>query len=318
MKNLKLFKYSIYVLILILLIFLPSYAPDVLMQFSINVLLSSVLAQSWNIIGGYTNYVSFGNSVFYGLGNYCTAITIKRFNFSFGISLIFSILLVIFFVIFIRKFIFRLKGQYFAITTLAISQITMLILSKVKFTGKNIGLIIPEFNNDTFFYEIYLLLLIIITLNIYFLTKSKFILGLIAIRENEENAIALGINTNFYKTLILIFSGTFVALAGSVHAYWVSFVTPDSAFDTSLNIKMILMTVLGGLGTIIGPIIGSFLFLFLSEIMVNNFTGIANIFLGFIIIILIIIMPNGFIKIFTNFHKINKNYFIKKIKKNKL
>lgn len=78
------------------------------------------------------------------------------------------------------------------------------------------------------------------------------------------------------------------------------------------------MTVLGGLGTIIGPIIGSFLFLFLSEIMVNNFTGIANIFLGFIIIILIIIMPNGFIKIFTNFHKINKNYFIKKIKKNKL
>ncbi|BCG49550.1 branched-chain amino acid ABC transporter permease, LivH homolog [Candidatus Profftella armatura (Diaphorina cf. continua)] len=317
MKNLKLFQYSIYILILILLFFLPSYAPDVLMQFSINVLLLSVLAQSWNLIGGYTNYVSFGNSVFYGLGNYCTAIAIKKCNFSFGISLIFSILLVIFFAILIGGFIFRLKGHYFAVTTLALSQVTMSIVSNIKLTGKNIGLIIPVFNNDTFFYEISLLLLIIITLNIYLLTKSKFILGLMAIRENEENAVALGINTTFYKILMLIFSGTFTALAGSIYAYWVSFVNP-SAFDTSLNVRMILITVLGGLGTTIGPIIGTFLFLFLSEIMVNNLTGIANIFLGFTIIILIIIIPNGFIEILINPHKINKNYFIKNIQKNKL
>ena len=219
-----------------------------LIQFGINALLLAVLAQGWNIIGGYTGYASFGNSVFYGLGSYGVAIAMVQWQLPFGVGLVFGVALAVVFAVLLGMPVLRLRGHYFAIATLALAQVMTAIVSNVKLAGQNIGLVLPPLNNDPLFYELSLGLLVLATLTIFWLTRSRFGFGLIAIRENEEGAAVMGVNTTLYKTLAFALSGVFSALAGGIHAYWVTFIDPESAFDISLNVKMIIMAVFGGPG----------------------------------------------------------------------
>src|SRR6185437_1780514 len=223
---------------LIALAALPWFGSDTLIQFGINTLLLAVLAQGWNIIGGYTGYASFGNSVFYGLGSYGVGIAMAQWHLPFAVGLVFGVALAVTFAILLGIPVLRLRGHYFAIATLALAQVMTAIVSNVGLAGQNIGLVLPPLNNDPLFYELSLGLLVIATLTIFWLTRSRFGFGLIAIRENEEGAAVMGVNTTLYKVLAFALSGFFSALAGGIHAYWVTFIDPESAFDISLNVKM--------------------------------------------------------------------------------
>ena len=150
--------------------------------------------------------------------------------------------------------VLRLKGHYFAIATPGLAQVMAAIVSNVDIAGQNIGLVLPPLNNDRLFYELSLGLLVLATLTVFWLTRSRFGFGLIAIRENEEAAAVMGVNTTLYKVLAFALSGVFTALAGGIHAYWITFIDPESAFDISLNVKMIIMAVFGGPGTVLGPV----------------------------------------------------------------
>ena len=145
----------------------PWLGSDVLIQFGINALLLAVLAQGWNIIGGYTGYASFGNSVFYGLGSYGVAIAMVQWQLPFGVGLVFGVALAVLFAALLGIPVLRLKGHYFAIATLALAQVMAAIVSNVKLAGQNIGLVLPPLNNDTLFYELSLGLLLLATLSIF-------------------------------------------------------------------------------------------------------------------------------------------------------
>ena len=303
---------------LLVLAGVPWYGSDVLIQFGINALLLAVLAQGWNIIGGYTGYASFGNSVFYGLGSYGVAIAMVQWQLPFGVGLAFGVVLAVVFAVLLGLPVLRLKGHYFAIATLALSQVMMAIVSNVSLAGQNIGLVLPPLNNDPLFYELSLGLLVIATLTIFWLTRSRFGFGLIAIRENEEGAAVMGVNTTLYKVLAFALSGVFSALAGGIHAYWITFLDPDSAFDISLNVKMIIMAVFGGPGTVLGPIVGALSLSAISEFLSSEVTSIAGLFFGLVIVAAVVLMPRGLADMIRRLRKTGWRYFSENIRAHRL
>lgn len=305
-------------LALLVLIGVPWYGSDVLIQFGISTLLLAVLAQGWNIIGGYTGYASFGNSVFYGLGSYGVAIAMVQWHLPFGVGMVFGVVLAVVFAVLLGIPVLRLKGHYFAIATLALSQVMAAIVSNIPLAGQNIGLVLPPLNNDRLFYELSLGLLVIATLTVFWLTRSRFGFGLIAIRENEEGAAVMGVNTTLYKVMAFALSGIFSALAGGIHAYWITFLDPDSAFDISLNVKMIIMAVFGGAGTVLGPIVGAVSLSAISEFLSSEVTSIAGLFFGIVIVAAVVLMPRGLADMFRRFRKSGWRYFSENIRTHRL
>uniref|UniRef100_UPI0033417BFC branched-chain amino acid ABC transporter permease n=1 Tax=Castellaniella defragrans TaxID=75697 RepID=UPI0033417BFC len=296
----------------------PWYGSDVLVQFGINTLLLAVLAQGWNIIGGYTGYASFGNSVFYGLGSYGVAIAMVQWELPFAAGLVFGVVLALAFAVLLGIPVLRLRGHYFAIATLALAQVMTAIVSNIELAGQNIGLVLPPLNNDLLFYELSLGLLVLATLTIAWLTRSKFGFGLIAIRENEEGAAVMGVNTTLYKVAAFALSGVFSALAGGIHAYWITFLDPESAFDISLNVKMIIMAVFGGAGTILGPVMGAFSLSAISELLSSEVTSVAGLFFGAVIVAAVVLMPRGLTDLFGRYRKSGWRYFAENIRAHKL
>ena len=303
---------------LVLLAGVPWYGSDVLVQFGINALLLAVLAQGWNIIGGFTGYPSFGNSVFYGLGSYGVAIVMVQWHGSFALGLAFGVALAVVFAFVLGAPILRLRGHYFAIATLGLAQVMAAIIANVPLAGQNIGLVLPPLNDDRMFYELALTLLIAATATVYWLTRSRFGFGLIAIRENEEGAAVMGVDTTRYKVLAFTLSGTFSALAGGIHAYWITFLDPESAFDISLNVKMIIMAVFGGAGTVFGPIVGALSLSGISELLSSEVTRVAGLFFGVVIVAAVVLMPRGLADLARRGRRAGWRYFIENIRANRL
>jgi branched-chain amino acid transport system permease protein len=302
------------VLAVVLLAAVPLVGSDVVVQFGINSLLMAVLAQGWNIIGGYCGYPSFGNSTFFGLGCYGVAIALVQWDLPFAAGLAFGAGLAIAFAIVLGIPVLRLKGHYFAIATLALALAMTAIVSNIGIAGENIGLVLPPLNNDPLFYELSLALLVSSTLTVFWLTRSRFGFGLIAIRENEEGAAVMGVNTTLYKILAFTLSGVFSALAGGIYAYWITFIDPASAFDIGLNVKMIIMTLFGGPGTVLGPVLGAFLLSAISEVLSSEVTTAAGLFFGLVVVAAVVLMPRGLTDVFQHFREKGWRYFLNNIR----
>jgi branched-chain amino acid transport system permease protein len=292
----------------------PWYGSAVLVQFGINALLIAVLAQGWNIIGGFTGYASFGNSVFYGLGSYGVGIAMVQWNLSFAAGMALGVALAVAFAILIGLPVLRLRGHYFAIATLALTQVMAAIVSNIDLAGQNVGLVLPPMNDDTMFYELSLGLVVLATLTVFWLTRSRFGFGLIAIRENEVGAGVMGVNTTLYKVSAFALSGIFSALAGGIHAYWITFLDPNSAFDIGVNVKMIIMAVFGGAGTVLGPVVGALALSAVSELLSSEVTSVASLFFGFVIVAAVVFMPRGMAQILRDWRKAGWRCFVDNIK----
>lgn len=288
---------------------LPWWGAAVLVQFGINALILATLAQSWNMIGGYTGYPSFGNSVFYGLGGYGVAIAMAQFQLPFAVGLMLGVFLAVLFAFLLGLPVLRLRGHYFAIATLGLAEVMTAIVSNLEIAGRNVGLILPLLKGDTVFFELSLALLVVTTLTVAWISRSRFGFGLIAIRENEEAAAVMGVNTTLYKILAFALCSVFAAIAGGIHAYWITYLDPSSAFDITLNIKMIIMAVFGGPGTIFGPVLGAFVLSAISEILASKVTSLASIFFGLVIVAAIVFMPRGFADLVRRFRQQGWRYF---------
>lgn len=297
---------------------LPWWGSDVLVQFGINALLLAALAQSWNILGGYTGYASFGNSVFYGLGAYGVAIAMVQFQWSFAAGMALGGALAVVFALLLGVPVLRLKGHYFAIATLGISQVMGAVVANLPIAGSNIGLVLPLINNNVLFYELSFALVVAVTLVVWWIARSRFGYGLIAIRENEEAAAAMGINTTWFKVAAYALSGLFAALAGGIHAYWITFLDPGGAFDLTLNVKMIIMAVFGGPGTVLGPVVGALLLSAISEVLAAKVTGVAALFFGAVIVAAVVFMPRGMADVLRRWPQQGWRYFGLNMRKNRL
>ncbi len=267
------------------------------------VVMAAVMAQGWNFIGGYTGYTSFGNVMFFGLGAYVTGILMTKAGAPFLPSVVASGVFCALFAVLVGLPLLRLRGHYFAVATLAVASAVREIVSGWdSFTGGGAGLDLPISSDPNFFHLIYFLMLAVLVLAIvttYILSRQKVGFGWVAIRENETAARMLGINTTLWKTIAFGLAGLFVGLAGGIYAYYNGSLAPENVFDIIYTVNPILIVILGGVGTVLGPLVGALIFQILSTFLTFQFPGSQYIFLGLVLILVIIFMPGGVLEYLT-------------------
>ncbi|GAA5180214.1 branched-chain amino acid ABC transporter permease [Rugosimonospora acidiphila] len=266
------------------------------------VLMFIALAQSWNILGGFTGYASFGQVAFFGLGGYSTAVLMAKAGLSYWMALPLSAVIAAAFAAVIGLPLLRLRGHYFAIATLGVAEgLREIVINVPRLTGGGAGISIPVvgkhastayLGNDTF-YIVFLVVAAATTVLVGVLSRSRLGYGLRAIRQDEAAAAAAGIDTTRAKVTALVLSAFCTGLVGSVYAFQQVTIYPERLFDVQITLLMVMMVVIGGSGTVLGPIIGATALQALSEYLRANFTEVHTFILGAIIIAAVIILPQG-------------------------
>lgn len=263
-----------------------------------------VLAQGWNFIGGFAGRAAFGNVAFFGIGAYTASILLEQKQ-PYWLALVLAPLIGGIFAFLLGLPVLRLRGHYFGIATLGVAEaLGQLVQAKdIGGTSGEISLTpspLPYQTANTLFFYGFVVLSLLTLLGTTWLTRSRFGYALVAIRENEQAAEALGIATYWYKVGAFILSALPTAVAGALFAYWqLSFdpIGEGGAFDVTISVTMILMTFLGGAGTILGPILGAIVIEYLDQYTSIAFTAIHGPLLGALIILVTIFLPQGFIRL---------------------
>ncbi len=308
------------VLLILFGLFSAALAPVVISsKFQLDVLtlifFTAYIGQSWNILGGYAGQFSFGGVMFFGTGAYTSSILLT----SFGVPPIIGIFAAIFMGAFLGLIVgylsFRsgLRGSYFALITLAFAELLRVLANSVEFTGGGVGLFLTyapglhnlQFNSPTGFYYFSLVLLVISLAIAMWLERSRFGAQLVAIRENEDAAEALGIDTLKCKVYAIMIMGGMGGAAGTFYAQKYLYIDPPISYSIALSVEMLLVTIVGGMGTVFGPLVGSF-FLHTVNEFARHFIdtpGVSLIVYGFILILIISFLPNGLVGLFRKKRK---------------
>jgi len=266
-----------------------------------NVFLFATMATSWNIMGGYTGYKSLGHSAFYGLGAYLVAIAANQLGWNPLISAPILALVVFVVALLLGWVMVRTSGAAFVIASIAMLLIFRLLALNLREITKGApGLSqplppwTPEFSRMPFYYYMLVWLIVAVIVSA-FIRRSRFGLGLLAIRDDEGKAEMVGVHTTFYKVLAFGISAYFVGLAGGVWSYSTSHISPIFAFDIVVGVEMILATMLGGLGTIWGPVLGAFILIPSSDFILFRFgsTTIHLAIFGTSMMLIILFLPRG-------------------------
>ena len=216
-----------------------------------------VLASAWNIIGGMTGYAAFGNVAFFGVGAYTTSILVERAHLPFAAALVAAPVVAAIFATMIGLPLLRLRGHYFAIATLGVSVAISELVNNIEPLGGSTGLFLPIVCADILFFYLMAGAAFLAVGVSWLVLRSRFGYGLLAIRENEEAASVIGVNTTLYKVAAFALAAALTGIAGGIFAQWNVFINPENVFPVDYNIQMILMAVLGGSGTVLGPVVGA-------------------------------------------------------------
>jgi len=282
------------ILIVLMLITLPYWASRywvlVILLFSLNLALS----QMWNLLAGYSGLISLGQQGFIGLGGYALAVFSIYYGFPIWLSIIIGGTISVLFALLISAPIFRMRGVYFAIGTWTVAETLRILFSNWKYVGYGMGLFVkPAYTLS--FNTIYFTALgvgIGSVVLIYFLLRSKLGLGLMAIRDEETASETLGVDIFRCKlTCFLISAGVTGAVSGVLYLHNI-FIQPYSAFGIDWTVRLVFITIIGGIGTIEGPIIGSFLYVLLHQ-WLSEYPSVSMLILGSIAIGVILIAPKG-------------------------
>lgn len=265
-----------------------------------------ILAMSYDILLGYTGIVSFGHAMFFGLGAYTTAVMLKQMEptlSTFLLSIVVGILLAGIISFVVGLLTLRLKSHFFAMLTLSFSGLFLVVAEKwrsVTYGNDGFTFRAPEIFRDRMtFYFFVLTCLVIIFMALYRFVNSPTGRILIAVRENEQRTKSLGYNTLYYKVIASIVAGTVASLAGSLYAVSLRFVN-TSVMTMDITLDALLMTIIGGVGTLVGPLLGSAVI----EYAQHALSGLARdypiferwiIFFGILYILAVIFFPKGII-----------------------
>ena len=258
-----------------------------------------VLCSSWNIISGITGYVSFGHVVFWGLGAYITAVLIVRWNLPWPFALLGAGLGTALFCLIISYPILKLSEVYFAISMLALAETVRVLVSYFRgLTGGGGGIYLRPLVRVDSAYLMMALLAFAVVAGMLIMRDTRFMKSLVAINNNELAAESLGIKTTWRKTQAFVLSAVFPALAGGIYVLNVAFIDPRTAFDIGITLNIIMMTVFGGLATVMGPVIGPIVFMLLAETLWSRFPFVHRAVLGVVIVLLVIFLPQGILPSF--------------------
>ncbi len=283
------------------------------------ILFTAFLGQSWNVAGGFAGQMSFGHTVFVGVGAYCSAILVVTYGVNPWLAWAVAIALgaIVGALIGFLSFRFGLKGSYFALITLAFAEMFRVLADSVPITQGGLGILIPvkqgfaelQFADPVWFYYLALLLCCAGIGIAFWLKGGKFGARLAAIRENESAAMALGINVLREKILCLSLSGAMAAAGGSFYVQKYLYVDPNLAFGLGRSVEMLLVAIIGGAGTVFGPLLGAAVLGVLAEASrsVSDSAGLGLVIYGVVLVLIIGFLPNGLVSLFRRFIKKSRN-----------
>ncbi len=276
-------------------------------------LIWATTAQAWNILSGFSGQFSFGHAAFFGLGAYVTIMLAREFSINPWMGMFVGGAIAGLYGLFIGVLLFRfdLRGHYFALATLAFAELLRASFRTLDFLGEANGFFRPlpstyatdygwiafQFQSQEPYYYVILGFLAIVTVVALAIKNSRLGMYLFAIRENEDSALAVGIPTFRYKLIAYGTSAFFTAWAGAFWAMYFTTIQPDTVFDILVNIEILLPAIVGGLGTVIGPILGA-LFVFPAADIFRQLAdvpGLGNIFYGIVLIVIVLYSREGLV-----------------------
>jgi len=264
-----------------------------------SIFMFAALAQSINFMAGFTGYADFGNVVFFGIGAYTTTLLMTRGGVPFVLALAAGGCVAALAAMVVGVPLLRLRGHYFAIATLGVLEAVREITTNVAFFGGGMGITLPVAAEapEPFFRLIYWAMLAGVcayTGFAWWLTRSRFGYALRTIKSDEEAAGVIGIAATRYKVTVWAVSAACTGLVGGVYAYWLKYIEPPFVFDIMISVKAWIMMLLGGAGTLLGPIAGAFLLELLSVFIWGQFLRGHMLILGAVIMLTVLFMPAGF------------------------
>ena len=275
-------------------IFTGRYTQHVL----IVVLLYVALGSAWNILGGFAGQLSLGHAAFFGIGAYTAAIIASKTAFSPWWALLAGPAAVLPVALLVGWICFRLRGPYFTLATIAVGEVVRLVaLNWTNLTGGAVGVVIrPSLLSGTGKLPYYYVALIIAGATVtlcHLISRGKLGYYLMAIREDEETAESIGVDTTNYKLRALALSASLTAVAGAFYANYFLFVDTTTVLPLALSVEIVLIAIIGGLGKVAGPVLGAVLLKLSSEIFRNEFAQANLLIYGALLVIVILFMPDG-------------------------
>jgi len=276
-----------------------------------------VIGSSWNLLAGYTGQVSFGHAMFFGTGAYTAGILVIKLGISAWWGMMFGGIVSMVIGLFVGWVCFRLRGPYFALATLAGGEIFRLIATNWEsMTDGMVGiLIIQTFKSKISYYYIALVLAVFCIYFIHLVMKSKWGYYFVSIREDQDAAESLGINTALYKNVSLLISSFFTGMAGAFYMNYMAFIDPEVVYSLHyISIMAILVGIVGGVATIMGPGVGAFVMVGVQETFRSAFFGLAPkwisqghaLVFGLLVVFVIMFLANGIV---GDWSKIKRNVF---------
>jgi branched-chain amino acid transport system permease protein len=255
------------------------------------------LAVSWNMVGGYAGQVSFGYAAFFGTAAYVTAILWSRYQWDPVLTLPFAGLAAVVVALMVGLPCFRLLGPYFSIATIGIGEASrVLALNLDQLTGGASGLNLPlAVPSKPWFYWSGLTLAVVAVSVSAWLRASRVGLGLFALRMDQDAAESVGLNSTLYKNIAHCLSAFLVGIAAGLYVVYLSYVHPDAVFSFDLSIGMVLMGVIGGVGTLWGPVLGAVIYLPVRQLLLGqpSLVAINQLIFGGLLIAIILFEPGG-------------------------
>lgn len=289
-----------------------NYALDIL----ITIVFYAGMASAWNIVGGYAGQVSVGHVAFLGLGAYTSTILFLKLNITPLIGIFAGGIVAMLLALCIGFLTIRLRGPFFTLSTIAIAEI--LLILAVRFhdlTGGSEGLNIPYrpalynfvFKSYFTYYLIFVLLMACIVGVLCYINRSRVGYYLRAVREDETAASSLGVDVFKSKLIALLISAFFTGVGGALYAQYLLFIDPHTVFTVAFSTKVAALSIVGGIGTVLGPIIGSFILtpleIFLRSMLGGTYQGLYLLIYGVIMVTVILIIPKGIYGALRDFFK---------------
>ena len=293
--------------VVVFVIAFPSMAPDAfILSVGVVIMSYAVLATSWNFVGGFTGYISLGHAAYSGLGGYATALLVIETGINPWLAMLVGALLVAAVAVPIGIASLRVRGASFVIVSIALVLILLLVFqSWGAFTGGSNGLRVPRpfgtevlrpEQHERFFY-LHAILLGVALLTWWLIDRSRFGTGLKAIREDEDKAQSLGVPTFQYKLVAFVVSAFFTALGGGMYALWFGFLDPIFQFSILVGSYMVLMSLLGGIRSLFGPVLGAVIVGYAVEYFKAQYgdTQFHLVAMGLLLALVVLFMPDGII-----------------------